>query len=281
MPPLTDPAAVRAVLETDRPWAVYALGDLAPQHFRHCSWFRAAGEPPALVLLYRAFATPVLFALGRPQDVRPLLGELGDVPEMFLHVRPEILSLLAADYVIRNEATMARMLLEPARFRPAPAANVARLGTADLPALQRLYADGAAAGESPDFFAPAMLAEGVYFGVREAGELVAAAGTHLAVPEEGVGAVGNVYTRRDRRGRGLAGQVTSAVAAELLRQQVRTVALNVNRHNAAAIRVYERLGFVSYCPFKEGRAVKPSEPEASAKCSLRLPAFCMGRRKAW
>jgi predicted GNAT family acetyltransferase len=71
-----------------------------------------------------------------------------------------------------------------------------------------------------------------------------------------VGAIGNVYTRRDRRGRGLASFVTGAVTAELLRLGLRTVALNVNQRNAAAIRVYEQLGFTRYCAFYEGVAVR-------------------------
>jgi predicted GNAT family acetyltransferase len=32
--------------------------------------------------------------------------------------------------------------------------------------------------------------------------------------------------------------------------------LNVNQRNAAAIRIYERLGFERHCPFLEGSAVR-------------------------
>jgi hypothetical protein len=38
------------------------------------------------------------------------------------------------------------------------------------------------------------------------------------------------------------------------------VALNVNQENAAAIRVYRRLGFAFYCDFKEGLAVQQKQP---------------------
>jgi ribosomal protein S18 acetylase RimI-like enzyme len=137
------------------------------------------------------------------------------------------------------------------------AGDAVRLGATDLEALRRLYADGEATGEAPDFFFPSMLAQGVFFGHRESGELVAAAGTHLVAPEESVAAVGNVYTRRDRRGRGLATRATSAVVSELLRQGLRTIALNVERRNATAIRIYERLGFFRYCAFCEGLARRP------------------------
>lgn len=253
MPRLTDVAAVRRLLETDRPWAVYLLGDLAPQRLPHCTWLHVSGGAPALVLLYREFGTPVLCALGQADAVRPLLEEVAE-PALYLHVRPEVAELLRPRYRIEHEADMWRMLLIPERFRPASQDGVERLGPADLAALQRLYADGAPAGEVPDFFFPGMLGEGVFFGVWEGEELTAAAGTHLVVPAEGVAAVGNIYTRHDRRGRGLATRVTNAVTAELVASGLRTIALNVNQRNATAIRVYERLGFARYCAFKEGVA---------------------------
>jgi len=253
VPRITDPAEIRAILETDRAWAVYALGDLAPGFFEHSEW-RRAPNAPALILLYRAFETPVLFALGSPELVRGLLDEIHSEREMYLSIRPEILPLVKARYAVRHETAMWRMVLDPAHFHPAPMEGVARLGLADLPALQQLYADGQSTGEVPDFFFPSMIEQGAFFGIWEGRQLVAAAGTHLVAPSEGVGAVGNVYTRRDRRGRGLASRVTGAVAAELLRLGLRTVALNVNQRNAAAIRVYEQLGFARYCAFYEGVA---------------------------
>jgi predicted GNAT family acetyltransferase len=152
---------------------------------------------------------------------------------------------------------MGRMTLDPADFCPVPH-HARQLSLADLPALEALFADGAPHGEAPDFFNAEMLAQGVFFGMFEATDLVACAGTHLVAPEEGVAAIGNVYTRRDRRGLGLAAQVTSAVAAELLgHSPPLLVALNVNQANAAALRVYERLGFRRYCPFYEGLAERP------------------------
>ena len=254
MPALSDLSDVRTLLETDRPWAVYALGDLTPERFAQCSWFHAPDDPPALLLLYRAFTPPVLFTLGAPAAVAGLLDEIAAEPELSLHVRPEVVPLLRRRYRVDPEKAMWRMTLDPANYRPAPAGDAVRLGPADLPALRRLYADGEPAGEAPDFFFPEMVREGTFFGVREGEELVAAAGTHLVVPAEGVGAIGNIYTRRDRRGRGLATRLTGAVATELQRLGLRTVALNVNQGNAAAIRVYERLGFVRYCAFREGLA---------------------------
>src|SRR5262245_42216025 len=177
MPPLTDPDAIRALLETDRPWSVYALGDLDPARLRHSAFFHAPGHVPALALLYRAFSTPVLFTLGPPDALRPLLDEIAQEPALSLHVPPDLLPRLETRFEVRDVRFMWRMLLDPARFRPPPAEGMARLGPADLEALRALYADGAATGESPEFFFPGMLDEGVYVGAWEDGALAAAAGT--------------------------------------------------------------------------------------------------------
>jgi GNAT superfamily N-acetyltransferase len=256
MPSLSDPSSIRRLLETDRTWSVYALGDLSPQLFPHCAWFCLPEGEPALALLCQAFATPVLFTLGEAPLVQRLLDEIGRPSALYLHVRPEIVPLLAARYQVTHEKSMWRMVLdEPSRLSGIDA-KAGRLGPADLPALQELYADGNAAGEAPDFFHPWMLEEGVFFGVWEGDRLTAAAGTHLVVPAEGVAAIGNVYVRRDRRGRRLGESVMRAVTSELLRLKLRTIALNVEQRNAAAIRLYERLGFVRYCAFHEALAIR-------------------------
>ena len=256
MPPTTDPARIRAILETDRAWAAYALGDLAPGFFEHCEWHCAADQS-ALILLYRAFDTPVLLTFGQPGAIELLLDEIADEPRLYLSIRPEILPLVEKRYTVQDLTTMWRMVLWPEDFAGLPSDDPVRLGPDDLPALERLYADGEAVGEGPAFFDASMLETGVYYAIRDdQGEFVSAAGTHLVVPAESVAAIGNVYTRRDQRGRGLGAQATAAVAAELLRMNLRTIVLNVSQANTAAIRVYERVGFRRYCPFYEGLAVR-------------------------
>ena len=254
MPPLHDQAAIRFLQERDRPWSVYALGDLAPAFFPQCRWFSAAGEPPTLLLLYRVFNSAVLFTLGPPDRLAPLLTEIEPALPLILHIKPEIVPLLQPRYDFSQLKAMWRMLLDPGRFSPGSFADAEPLGPADLDALQSLYADGNDTGEAPDFFLPAMLGEGAFFGIWQGQELVAAAGTHLVVPQEGVAAVGNIYTRTGHRNRGLAGCVTAAVVVELLRRGLPTIGLNVAQDNVAAQRVYERLGFQRYCPFVEGLA---------------------------
>ena len=253
MPAETDPAAIRARLLADRAWSVYALGDLTPGFFDHTAW-RVSRHDGALLMVYAGLGTPVLFAIGAPGSVGALLGEL-EQPQLYLLVKPDVLPIIHARYQVTHETPMWRMVLDPARFER-PDTSAVRLDMAHYPALLRLHADGALNGEAPDFFAPYMVEQGVFYGLYEGPELVAAAGTHLVAPTEGVAAVGNVYTRRDRRGRGLARQVTGAVTGELLERLPAgaVIALNVIQANAPALAVYERLGYVTYCAFYEGLA---------------------------
>jgi len=256
---------VRALLEGDRRWAAYALCDLEPPQAQHAEW-RVADTEDALLLLYREFATPVLFTFGSPGAVSRLLADLHE-PELYLLIRPEHLPAVAARYAVAapmaagqpaaEPLAMWRMVLQIEPFAAATeqeGPDCLPLGLEHFAQLERLYADGHETGEAPDFFSRGQVERGVFYGVREGDVLVAAAGTHLFSTRLGIGAVGNVYVRRDRRGRGLGRAVTHAVTAELLRRGLRTVALNVRQDNAAAIRAYESLGYRRYCPFYEGQA---------------------------
>jgi predicted GNAT family acetyltransferase len=142
------------------------------------------------------------------------------------------------------------MTLPPNDFRPVSgrAAALTPQHTRDLERLYALRSGGA--------FTPSQVVDGVFFGVEERGRLIAAAGTHVLSETYSVAAVGNVFTQPDHRRQGYAQTTTSAVCAELLRRGIRTIVLNVAQSNAAAIRVYEKLGFKRYIPFNEGIAVR-------------------------
>lgn len=271
MPRSADPTAIRKILETDRCWAVYALADLAPEYRESARWHVAAEGRPALLLVYRGFEPPVLFAHGAAADLAPLLPEIADVPVLYLSVRWEVAELLRANgYETPEEKRMWRMVAGRGHFEPR-AHTAVRLEPADYTALASLYQDGDAAGESPPFFDAGMLRHGVYYGIREGGAIVAAAGTHVVAEGESVAAIGNVYTRRDHRGRGFGAQVSGAVTAELLRSGVRTVVLNVDEGNAAAMRVYQRLGFERYCKYREGIAILNGPAGIAGSRPIRLP----------
>jgi ribosomal protein S18 acetylase RimI-like enzyme len=249
MPPLTDKGAIRAILRRDPAWCVYALGDLSAEMFPKTEWFT-----PDLSLVLKDYGTSILFAMGAG-SVREALDHVSW--PVHLQVQADALEAIAQHACVDRVKTMWRMTWTGDRAI-AHDSRAVRLGDGDITALERLYADGESTGESPDFFYPAMVARGVFFGVYEEDHLIAAAGTHLLSRDEGAAAIGNIYTRRDRRGRGLGRTVTASVMRELA--GVETVGLNVRADNATAIHLYESLGFTHHCPFHEAIAEIGSRP---------------------
>jgi ribosomal protein S18 acetylase RimI-like enzyme len=250
MPNLSNKDEIRTILRRDPIWCVYALGDLTPRMFEKCRWFT-----PDLTMVLHDYGTSILFAHGTG-SIREALEHVRW--PVHLQVQQDGLDEVARHAAITDVKNMWRMAVDLTRATDSTESSEAietqRLGLIDIDALKRLYADGESTGESPDFFYDSMVPNGIFFGVYEGPELVAAAGTHLFAPDEGVAAIGNVYTRRDRRGKGLGRAVTSAVLRRL--RHVPTIGLNVRQDNLAAIRVYESLGFVKHCGFLEGLARK-------------------------
>ena len=252
MPPTTDLSRVRSILDRDRAWSAYAIGDLAPEFAPHCSW-QVSDDDSALLLLYRGFHPPILFAMGDERQLGALVSEV-DAPIASLHVRPETLAALSASVRPTYTRAMWRMAVEAPTFLPIDDAAVVTVRESDADAVSRLYDDGWRHDEGPTFFQPSMLRQGTFRGIWEGDQLIAIAGTHQFSPELGACAIGNVYTRRDRRKQGLGTRVTSAVVTHAIAQRISTMVLNVSQHNEAARRVYEQLGFRCHCEFLEGEA---------------------------
>jgi ribosomal protein S18 acetylase RimI-like enzyme len=251
---LTDKASVLAILQTDRLYAAYAIGDLGDNLFSLCDWI-AADEghgPSALAMMFNGFHPPALFVMGEADGVQAILSSLTQTAAVQMTYCPEHAAAVARYYRCGEARHMWRMAVDGSTFVPA-AGPVERLSSEDLMPLNELYAWG---GHS--FFSGYQLDEGVYFGVRQDGKLLAAAGTHVVTPEYGIAAVGNVYTHPDQRNRGYATACTGAVVAELLRLGCSSVVLNVWQENAPAVRAYEKLGFRAHCSYLEAPAARKS-----------------------
>ena len=237
-------AEIRALLERDRIWAGYALGDLDDGLFELCEWY-AAGE--TLAMIYKGLSFFPLYAQGGAEGLDAILRSGITLPNVFLHLRPEHVPTLEKHYRLCEPHPMWRMAL--GAFQPQTAGAV-RLGMDRLVEIQELYRTDNAA----DAFAPYQLATGYFFGVEQDGKLLSVAGVHLASQAGNVGAIGNVFTHPEQRGHSFAGSCVSAVVKALQADGISTIFLNVEQANPGAIRVYERLGFVKYCPFIEGSA---------------------------
>jgi predicted GNAT family acetyltransferase len=147
---------------------------------------------------------------------------------------------------------MWRMVLKPEDFPGGEDQGCVALTRDDSDRLRDLFGEHP---DRPDSFHPSQLDRGVFRAIAEGQELVAVAGTHVVSDWASVAAVGSVYTRPDRRGRGYGRKASAAVAADLLRRGIRTIVLNVAMDNAPALAVYRRLGFMPFCGYYEGVGV--------------------------
>ena len=101
------------------------------------------------------------------------------------------------------------------------------------------------------WFQPRMLETGRYVGIRRDGELVSVAGVHVWSPRWRVACLGNVATLPSARGEGLATAACASLCRMLLADGIDVISLNVRADNAAAIRAYEKLGFVHAADYVE------------------------------
>ena len=251
---LLDKQQILPLLESDRLYAAYAIGDLADGMFELCEWAVAENGRGAcaLAMIYNGLHTPVLFVMGAGVGIEALLSRAFRLPRAILTLRPEHSAAVSRLYRSSGMRSMWRMSVDRVTFHPAQA-PARRLHAADIEELNTLYFWGGA-----DYFTTAQLERGVYYACESDGHLVAAAGTHVVAPEYGVAAVGNVYTHPDYRKRGLATACTGAVTAELLDMGCQSVVLNVWQDNQPALRAYGKLGFRVHCAFLEASGQRMS-----------------------
>ena len=244
--PSTDRELLRGFLERDRLFAAYAICDLDAREFAKTRWGVAVDHdgPVAVSLEYAGLSPQPLFLMGSEAGIAALLRDVAKPRAAYVATHPEALPAIAAHYRIDPGPQMVRMWVDRASFRPYPA-DVRRLLPVEIGDLNRLYQLGFAA-----WLPSSAIAEGIYFGVRVGGRLVAAAGTHVISAEARLGVVGNVLTQVDYRGRGFATATTGAVTAELLRFCDQVV-LNVRSDNPPALQAYRRLGYREHVRFEE------------------------------
>jgi ribosomal protein S18 acetylase RimI-like enzyme len=253
-----DLTRVRQILAADPVWATYALADLQPHLAADCTWL-ASTTGEALVLIYRGLQPPVLVTAGDPAVLADLLPEAADrLPAaIYASIREEHLSVVTAYYDLQSDLRpMRRMYLVD------PAAILAAAGQGDH---QVVPLAGAAAGDvlklleqggpfTPDAFSPAQMDAGVFCGVYAAGDLLAVGGTHVVDYDQGIAAIGNMYTHPAHRRRGCSAAILRAIVCELCSRGVTQIVLNVDQRNPGAQALYEAHGFVVHVPYFEGKA---------------------------
>ncbi len=261
----TDRALLRAFLEQDRLYAAYAICDLDDREFPRTRWGAAwsGGSIVAIVLEYSGGSPQPLLAIGSDDGIVAILRDVIRPRLAYIAALPVALPAIQTRYRLDAGPQMVRMWVDRARFRPADDPGIERLGPNDATELNRLYQLGFGA-----WLPPQAIGEGVYYGLRVQGRLVAAAGTHVVSTAARLAVVGNVLAHGDYRGRGYATAVTGAVTAELLKS-CDHVALNVRADNPPAISAYRHLGFAEHVRFEERLARRLGSPWSTLASSIR------------
>jgi ribosomal protein S18 acetylase RimI-like enzyme len=260
----TDRALLRGFLERDRLFAAYALCDLEEREFSRTRWGVAThgDDVVALALEYSGATPQPVFLMGDTDGLEAILRDVIRPRAAYLAALPGALPTVEQFYRVDAGPPMVRMWVDRGTFRPYPA-TVQRLLPSEIGDLNRLYQLGFAA-----WLPSSAIAEGVYYGMRVNGHLVAAAGTHVVSREARLGVVGNVLTHVDYRGRGFATAVTGAVTADLLRSCDQVV-LNVRSDNPPALNAYRRLGYAEYVRFEERLIHRLGSPWPDIAASVR------------
>ncbi|HYO43720.1 MAG TPA: GNAT family N-acetyltransferase [Candidatus Limnocylindrales bacterium] len=256
-----DRVLLREFLERDRLFAAYAICDLAEREFPRTRWgvARSGDEVVSVAMEYSGLTPQPMFVMGHPDGIAAVLKDVVRPRAAYVAAKADSLPAVAQHYKVEAGPEMIRMWVDRATFSPVTA-HVERLLPVETHDLNRLYQLGFAA-----WLPSSAIAEGVYYGIRVNGRLVAAAGTHVVSREAGLAVVGNVLTHADHRGRGYAKAATSAVTAELLRYCDQVV-LNVRVDNPPAIAAYRRLGYQDHSRFEERlvRRTTPTWPDLAA-----------------
>ncbi|HET9083199.1 MAG TPA: GNAT family N-acetyltransferase [Candidatus Limnocylindrales bacterium] len=260
----TDRDALHAFLAQDRLYAAYAICDLEDREFSRTRWGAAydGDEIVAIGLEYTGPTPQPLFVMGRSEGIAAVVRDVIRPRAAYIAARQEMLPAIEAHYRVDPGPQMVRMWVDRAHFKPYPA-TVQRLLPVEIGELNRLYQLGFAS-----WLPATAIADGVYYGMRVNGRLVAAAGTHVISHGARLAVVGNVLTHMDYRGRGFATAVTGAVTAELLRSCDQVV-LNVRSDNPPAINAYRHLGYSEHARFEERLIHRLGPPWADLTAPLR------------
>lgn len=202
-------------------------------------WYALTGRQAALAVggpeAWRIDARYGPFAAARPEAPEALAGLFGDGDDAVWLVEPQEWAAPRGTRLVRT-AHVLQMLADKEGPLAEVDPDVVVLGPDDVPQMSAL-----AYATVPGPWGPSTHLYGTFFGIKDQGRLIAMAGERLR-PAPGLGEVSGVCTDPAWRGRGLAPRLIRAVMAGL-RARGDAPFLHSYSGNAAAIRLYESLGF--------------------------------------
>ena len=254
---ITRPGAleqIRSYFRDDRDIGAYALAYMNPlrinrgdfyQKFLDSStyYFCSSGKRAGMVVLTKA-SNPLLQVFGAPTLIKSALKRIPVAKARYLATAsPHHEEVLSQSYRLDNILRMSRMSLTPEHFIEGTYnfndIELVRLHGKQIHDINNLYRES----DGPYKYSSNAIDHGVYWGVRNRGQLVSISGTHVVSTVERIGIVGNVFTKHEFRSRGFAQMATSAVTRSLIDMGCHDVVLSVDPNNGPAVNAYKKLGF--------------------------------------
>lgn len=267
-----DRSRIEAFLRRDSATHIYALADLDELFWDDTTWLGAEedGELRALALLLEKLRIPILYAVAPEHEdaTRALLQSLGArLPErFFVNLGHGLESIFAPDHDFEIEGDYRKYVLpDTSELELVDTSAVEILDARHRGEIEAFLRDDAYTPEEQGgrFLEPYMVERWPTAAIRENGRIVCTAGTHVFSARYRVAAIGNIATRPDCRGQGLAAAATARLCRELW-NDVDHLGLNVETTNLPAVRCYEGLGFRVACHYLEGTMTRRSHGRVRA-----------------
>lgn len=250
---LHDKQEIERHLREDVYLHIYSIGDLDDFFWPYTAWFaaKAGVDLNAVALLYIGQSLPTLLALSEKTDAMGALLKSVEhlLPQRFYaHLSPGLESVFSADYDLAEHCEHYKMaLFEKGNAARHNCTDVVALNTANMNEILEFYEKS----YPGNWFDARMLETQQYFGIRDEGQLVCAAGVHVYSEQYRVAALGNITTLPSHRNRGYATRATAKLCQSLLQKNIEHIGANVKADNHAAISCYKNLGFETVASYGE------------------------------
>lgn len=241
------------LLRQNRLESAYALGDLQPP-FRERSQFTLAqqGSNWAILLWYRTSTFTALLPFGAADGIKAILEAQSSWPKACIvaNMDDQYRQVLGQRYRFSNEQPMIRIAIETGQLQAqSNDTQIEQLEDQHLGELSAFYTMNDVPTFSPD-----QLHNGLYYGVRRHGALVAVGGTHLINQRDQLATIGNVYTDPALRGNGYVRTIIAKLTQSLFDQGCTNIIHDVKSNDFATRQIYEPLGYRQVGSFWEGTA---------------------------
>lgn len=248
---VTDKDEIYTLLQKDRYLFAYHIGDLDDFFFHDCTWFGwyKNNQLKELILLYSGLSVPALLVFGFDDLPELLSSILGVLPyQFFCHYQRGLEKYFLSKYEMDYHGTHIKMKYTgfPEDFQTTKTYPCIQLTDEQNEKILAFYEKA-----NPNtYFESFMLATGKYYGILENQIIKSIAGVHVYSKGFSISVLGNVATDPSFRGLGYATLCVSTLLHSL-QKDTKYIGLNVKADNVAAIRLYEKLGFISHTEYEE------------------------------